>query len=146
MTNILPIPFSETLKLEIGLDGRPPIYSLDVEVASTPIQQFQNLSFRGYGNTFVEQKAYMLLINESKLATPMLLLLRDRDFECGFITFDSRHTFSSLGFLPTANGIVQSIRTFSESYVLLIPVYMVQNIAKKYPRLSQRNRLKLQIL
>ena len=73
MSEILCYPFPEILQVEFGFKKQAPLYSQRAEIARTPVQHFQNMSYR---EDFVPRKANlgrarsMLLVNEFQGSHP----------------------------------------------------------------------------
>ncbi len=137
MTEILNYPFPEVLQVEFGFKKQGPLYSQRAEIARTPIQHFQNMSYR---DDFVPRKANlgrarsMLLVNEFKGATPMHLMSRSRVFDLGYFTFDAQRYMTGCGILPATEtiGFGQSVRSIPDAFLLLTPIDYYHAFKKRY--------------
>ncbi len=137
MNEILEFPFPEVLQVEFGFKKQPPLYSQRAEIARTPVQHFQNMSYR---DDFVPRKANlgrarsMLLVNEFKDATPMYLMSRARLFDLGYFAFDAQQNMTGCGIIPATEtiGLGQSIKSYHDAYLLLTPMDFYTTFKKRY--------------
>jgi len=127
MSEILDYPFPEILQVEFGFTWKPPLFSERTEIARTPVQHFQNMSYR---DDFIPHKSNlgrarsMLLINENLVGPPILMMSKARHFDLGFFTFNGQKFMTGGGIIPATPpiGVGQAIRTFAAGYLLLTPV------------------------
>jgi hypothetical protein len=127
MLEILDSPFPEVLQVEFGFKKRNPLFSERAEIARSPIQQFQNMSYRDDfipHHTNVGRARSMLLVNEYMGITPMYLLSKERNFDLGYFTFDIQREMTGCGIIPKTPPyeLGQSIRSFADAYLLLTPL------------------------
>ncbi len=148
MNEILPFPFPEVLQVEFGFKKQPPLYSEKAEIARTPVQQFQNMSYR---NDFIPRRSNlgrtrnMLLVNEYKGITPMHLMSKAREFDLGYFTFNAQQFMTGCGIIPGTETkmLGQSFKLFHESYVLLTPIDYYYAFKKRYHNAIDWDGIKL---
>ncbi len=137
MKEVLDYPFPEILQVEFGFKKRPPIFSQRTEIARTPVQHFQNMSYR---DDFVPRKSnlgrarHMLLISNDNGATPMYVMSKSRAFDLGFFEFDSHQHMTSNGIIPATEliGVGQSIKCIKKPFLLLTPIDFYHEFKKRY--------------